>query len=482
MLTANIRVAALIRMSSDAQENSPERQRQSFAAYCAKWDLSPAGEYEDLGVSATSTALEHRAGLQHLLTDARAHRFDLVWCEEISRIARKGWEFGFVRDVLAAHAIRIVRNSDDPSRGNAEDDELIQDIEAAVARRETRHMARRVRDTLRMRVRQGQYRGGRLALGLKWVWDRRPTKTDRIGAGHWEKDDEGAALATEVFEMFLNTRNMEAIAGYMNDNGHRTSIGGLWSGPGVRCVLLGPTYRGFLRCAGELHPCAELPEIVPADLVARVDAIFANRKDRTYRCDTSEWAVFTGLLRCPGCGRWMQTRIIRKEKKKPQVVYYCPRGKHQPITCTNTKYMGQATFERSLVPMLRDHLQVMLADAPPKRGERAATKGAKARQLAKLEQERQRILQQHQRGWLTDEEADARLQAVTARRADLQNANQAQSETHLSQGELQALLKGLADEWWEWTVPARRNVLQSALEYIVPDREDVRQSVLSWKI
>lgn len=481
MKSTTLRCAALIRMSSDSQENSPERQRQAFAAYCVRWDLTPADEYEDLGVSATSTALEHRAGLQHLLADARAHKFDLVWCEEISRIARKGWEFGFVRDVLAAHAIRIVRNSDDPSRGNAEDDELIQDIEAAVARRETRNMARRVRETLRMKAAQGLYRGGRLALGLKWVWERRPTKTDRVGAGHWERDEEAAALATMVFEMFLETRNMEAIAAYMNDNGHRNSIGRLWSGPGVRVLLLGPTYRGLIRCGEELYPCPSLPEIVPPDLVARVDAIFANRKERTARCDTSEWAVFTGLLRCPGCGKWLQTRLIRKANKKPQVVYYCPSGKHQPITCSNRKYMGQASFERSIVPMIRDRLQGLVEEMPTSRNQRGGSKTSIVRQLARLEQERQRVLQQHQRGWLEDGEAEVRLQKIGHRRAELQSERHT-SEPRVTEANLRVALDGLGSQWWEWTVPRRRDVLLSLLEYIIPDRDDFRQSVVSFRV
>lgn len=49
--TPPLRAVALIRMSTARQENSPERQREGFARYCARWDLVPVDEYEDLATS-----------------------------------------------------------------------------------------------------------------------------------------------------------------------------------------------------------------------------------------------------------------------------------------------------------------------------------------------------------------------------------------------------------------------------------------------
>jgi DNA invertase Pin-like site-specific DNA recombinase len=60
---APLRAVALIRMSTDRQQDSPERQRALFAEYCARWSLTPAGEYADLGISATHTKLEQRPGI-----------------------------------------------------------------------------------------------------------------------------------------------------------------------------------------------------------------------------------------------------------------------------------------------------------------------------------------------------------------------------------------------------------------------------------
>ena len=83
------RVALYIRVSTDRQVEegrSPVSQLDDMKAYCRRRGWEVVATYRDEGLSGR---LSNRPGLQQMLTDARAGKFDIVMVYYISRLYRK---------------------------------------------------------------------------------------------------------------------------------------------------------------------------------------------------------------------------------------------------------------------------------------------------------------------------------------------------------------------------------------------------------
>lgn len=74
-------------MSTDEQENSPERQRCDLNAFARTQGYEVVEWYEDHGV--TGTSVEKRPGFQRLESDAASGRFDVLLACELSRLSRE---------------------------------------------------------------------------------------------------------------------------------------------------------------------------------------------------------------------------------------------------------------------------------------------------------------------------------------------------------------------------------------------------------
>ena len=79
--------AIYLRKSSDQQESSIPRQRESVNRYATTHDYTVVGEYIDSGISGLDSA-ERRPGFQKLLADAKSGKFQYVLIWDLSRISR----------------------------------------------------------------------------------------------------------------------------------------------------------------------------------------------------------------------------------------------------------------------------------------------------------------------------------------------------------------------------------------------------------
>src|SRR5581483_6889613 len=81
-------MAHYCRMSTDKQEDSIDRQRSNVLPYAERkgYHVLP-DSYDDSGIAGDE--FERRAGLQRLLRDAAAGKFDVILCDEVSRLSRQ---------------------------------------------------------------------------------------------------------------------------------------------------------------------------------------------------------------------------------------------------------------------------------------------------------------------------------------------------------------------------------------------------------
>jgi site-specific DNA recombinase len=72
-------------MSTQQQENSPERQREQIRAYAEQKGYHVVRWYEDLGMRGSDTS---RPQFQTMLQGAQAGQFEAILADELSRLTR----------------------------------------------------------------------------------------------------------------------------------------------------------------------------------------------------------------------------------------------------------------------------------------------------------------------------------------------------------------------------------------------------------
>jgi DNA invertase Pin-like site-specific DNA recombinase len=458
-------------MSTDSQVSSPDRQRAGFATYCQTHGLTPAGEYADEGVSATHTRMEDRPALMQMLADARRRRFDVVWAEEVSRIARRESEWFAIRDALSELGIAIVGPGDDPH--SAHDDimrQFSQGLFALLARFEARQLGQRMRRAQQVKVAQGRYRGGRLPPGLAWGREE----------GRYTLDEATAPVARRAFDLYPQLLSFEGVARTLNAEGYLTTAGRQFSGEAVRDILSCSAYRGSRDFGGEEYP-TDLPAIVDAAAVAAVDELLARRRGRPRGAvSPAVHASFAGLLRCPECSGWLTLHVTYRTRASGERVaharYMCYRARQAPHSCTWRGCVAQSRLEAAILPQVAARAREMARAARPRRESTRRATGSQ-RLLQALDDERQRAIALRVRGTIGDEELDRLLAQVEARRGELQVAR---PEPRVTREEARAVLAAVEKHWGQMDAPTKRGILQAMIEHIVP-AAPLTNSAIAWR-
>jgi Recombinase len=111
-----------------------------------------------------------------------------------------------------------------------------------------------------------------------------------------------APLVPMMFDLYANKRmGPRNIAMWLNDEGHRSRQGRLWSHTSVLTVLRNRAYIGEVYFRGR-HYKASHPQLVDRDLFDQVQALLAERGDSlAARASSSSDYLATGKLRCGRC-------------------------------------------------------------------------------------------------------------------------------------------------------------------------------------
>jgi DNA invertase Pin-like site-specific DNA recombinase len=349
-----LRAAVYVRMSTDDQKDSPERQRAAVLPYCERHGYKVVAEYEDLGIAGDEFA--KRRGLQRLLADATAGKFEVIVSDEPSRLSRQDF-FDFVSTVarpLKQAGVRL----DTVSAGPLGWDDLAQQLMLLIhqdkASGESKALARRVLAGCALHAQKGTPLGGAAAYGYKteYVIVEEPGKAPRHRPLRLVADGVKAKVVRWLFEQYatrdislqgladeLNRRGMEP----PGKKGHRKHKA-KWVRVTVRVILTNAKYTGamlwnrvtqakhyhlaegrpvhrpdrrngrtYVKVANVCDEWIVIPDkheaLVTQELFERVqEKLGGNRGRKTVAVGGH---LLSGLLTCAHCGRTLQASTQR---------------------------------------------------------------------------------------------------------------------------------------------------------------------------
>lgn len=321
------RVAAYARVSSgkDAMLHSLSAQvsyYSNFIQHHGDWEY--VGVYADEALTGTK---DGRAEFQHLLSDCRNGKIDMVITKSISRFARN--------TVTMLETVRELRllNIDvffekENIHSMSGDGELMLTILASFAQEESRSVSENCKWRIRRQFANGRP-GSTTMLGYKWA------------DGTLQVIPEEAETVRMIFSDYLSGMGKNAIMKKLNTSGIPTKCGGDWCESGVAKILDNEKYAGDLLLQKsyssnymEKKKCmnrGQLPMYFVKDshepIIDRetFERVQKERKRRAAGCLSinKEIYPFTGKIQCGCCGKNYRRKIANAGSKYASPVWIC---------------------------------------------------------------------------------------------------------------------------------------------------------------
>ena len=304
------RVAAYARVSTgkDTMLHSLAQQISYYSDLIQKkpeWIF--AGVFADEASTGTKAT---RPEFQRLLAECRNGNVNIVLTKSISRFARN--TLTLLETVRELRALGVdVYFEEQRIHTMSADGELMLTILASYAQEESKSVS----DNQKWRIRKG-YANGEL-MCWRFLYGYKISKDGGV-----EIDPVQGKVAQEIFQKVADGQSLSSVARWLNRSGYFGIFGGRWKTPHLRRMLTNEKYLGnallqktFINNHLEkqqLPNQGELPKYYVADShPALIDSRTFNRvqehlaaiADKHSGVSNRKTSEFTGMIRCPYCGR-----------------------------------------------------------------------------------------------------------------------------------------------------------------------------------
>ena len=227
------RVCAYIRVStqSDTQDGSYEEQERYFTRFIqSSPGMEFVGVYGDHGKSGRE--MKHRAGMKQLMEDARARKFDLVYCKSVSRWARNLAELvESVRELKGCGVGVIFQRENIDTRDSKND--LILGIFSTIAAQESQSISDNVLWARQKHLEKGE------------PWEKPRYGYHMEMPGHrWVVTPSEASRVRKAFLMAARGRSYTEIRDALNEMEKTEGTSKVWYYHTVRSMLTALVYTG----------------------------------------------------------------------------------------------------------------------------------------------------------------------------------------------------------------------------------------------
>jgi DNA invertase Pin-like site-specific DNA recombinase len=329
-----IRIAKYARCSSDEQKKNGYTigdQLDLVEVFSTENELVCVAEYVDEGISAT-LEISKRKALAQLIEDAKAGKFDIVVFKCIDRFFRSVEEYWAAQKQLREAGVTWLSIEESDLDPDDPDAAFKINIYLAMAEYEARKTSKRIKFNNQMRIKNKQVVTG----AFFFPWEVAGEAKNK----HLIKSKENEEKALDILDFYEKHQSKNATLGYVNVKyGMKmtaTSLDNL-----LKDTLWYGEYKG-------------IPNYVePYITKERFDRI----QDITKRNARAAYApgrvfLFSGLVRCPHCGRKLIGNCTRSNGKYEVLSYLCNAHRLQKI-CD----FSNSTSERKIEKQLLDNLE-----------------------------------------------------------------------------------------------------------------------------
>lgn len=353
--------------------------------FCQENDIILVGEYVDEGISAT-LEINKRPALAQLIKDAKAGNWDIVIIKCLDRFFRNVGEYFAAKKELEKAGVTWF-SIEEPDLDPADADAAFKiNIYLSMSEYEARKASKRVQFNNRMRIKNKQVITGGHCFLFPWivVGEHR----DR----HLERDMSQADRLFDILDHYEMFQSKSATLKYHNAKYEPISYNTLTNL--LKDTLLYGEYKG-------------VPNYVESSITKErfdkiQDILERNSKQRK---DSDRVFIFSGMIKCPICGRNLSGNLQKRDSlKNPHHSYRCNHYRINKI-CTNTLSFNEKSVEKQLLDNLGQYIEgEILRVTDIKQKETPAVDNTN--KIEKLKQEMSRLNNMYRKGNIEEEEYD----------------------------------------------------------------------------
>ena len=325
------------RVSSEEQVKhgySLDAQHDALVDFCQKHNHVILGEYRDEGISARKPYTKRPAMLQ-LLQDVETIKPDMILFTKLDRWFRNIKEYYKVQDILDRYKVdwKAINEEYDTSTASGR---LYVNIKLSIAQDEADRTSERIKDVQSQLIAQGKALGGTVPIGYA-------IKDKRIVFG------EDIQITKDAIDHYLLHQSAHATTRFLNDK-----YGLNLTHTHLLRLLRSPILKGEYRTnTAYCEPLISSEKWDKLQTTIQGNIKHASKK-RTY--------LFTGLIRCPVCGRRMGGCYDGSRK-----YYRCQQ--HLYGTCTMSHIVNEKKVERWLLENIEEDFKVNVTMKPKQKQE-----------------------------------------------------------------------------------------------------------------
>ena len=334
------RCAAYIRVSTTEQKLhglSLDAQRDKLREYAEKNHLKIVEWYEDEGVSGRKL-IKNRPELQRMINDAKKKEFDRIIFIKLDRFFRSIAEYHECMKLIDPVIWTATEEKYDLSTANGR---AFVNMKLTIAELEADQTGERIKLVNEYKVKTGQPLSGSMPIGYMT----KQTENGKRIVRNPEKEE----MVIDLLNHIMTYQSKGAVTKYINQKyGLRLSRSQITRL--LNNTLLYGEYRGNPNYIAEEECYLTKAEF--EKMQSCLERRIKNNQKRHY--------IFTGLIRCPQCGRILSG--TRLHQKKPSgacydyQVYRC-RGNTIDCYCHFNKLLYESTVERMMLEQIEQFFE-----------------------------------------------------------------------------------------------------------------------------
>lgn len=282
-----------------------------------------------------------REGLQYFLNHIiKEEKVEALVVNTLNRLARNSYHIHMIKDILEQHGVKLFVIEGGLSTENASS-RLLFNMIGAFDEYDGENIVFQAKQGSIKRAELGLHNGNRV-LGYNNV-------ETEYGVKMLQINPEESKIVKQIYDLYERGHGMRTIANRLNQEGHRTKRGNLFSTTSIRDILDRELYRGNIsynenenyRVKGrsktsENHVLTkgQHEAIVSNEQWEHVQ--YLRKKNSFHPNKTRRWgAILTGLLVCPQCGAKMTISNSSTKNKAGEVI------KRRYYVCSQFKSKGR---------------------------------------------------------------------------------------------------------------------------------------------